>query len=73
VKTSTKQDALAEIEEKLGCSMQKLPEKVEHAIKHLQSMFKHQHETLCRLNTAIELLENYKRDLERKAKNGQDY
>jgi|GEM_PF-2451473 len=42
-----------------------LPEKMDFAIRHLLAILNNPNEKLCRLNTALELLESYKRDLEK--------
>ena len=43
---------------------EELPEKVNYAIRHLLAMADHKNERLCRLNTALELLESHKKDME---------
>jgi len=42
---------------------QPLPEKVDYAIRHLLAMELNPNERLSRLNTALELLEAFKKDL----------
>lgn len=44
---------------------QPLPEKVDFALRHLLAMELNPNERLSRLNTALELLESHKADLER--------
>jgi len=44
---------------------QPLPEKVDYALRHLLAMELNPNERLSRLNTALELLESHKADIER--------